>query len=198
MKKYFLWIAFILLFCSLSNVCTKDVAAQEKRMKPALLVIDVQNCWLPMMSAEDTTLAMPRINWAINLFREKKLPIIRIYHDDPGKYPEPGDADFEFPKHLLITDKDPKIIKNYGDSFHKTQLAEKLKELKVNTVFLCGLSATGCVLTTYFGASENDFKPFMLKDAIISGNATHTNQIEDIFNSISLGTFKFMVDYLGE
>jgi nicotinamidase-related amidase len=167
-------------------------------MKPALLVIDVQKCYLPMMAAEDTALAMPRINWAIRLFREKNLPIIRVYHDDPGKYPEPGDADFEFPRHLLITDKDPKIIKNYGDAFYKTELANKLKELKVNTIFLCGLSATGCVLATYFGASENDIKPFMLKDPLISANATHTNQIEDIFNAISLGPFKFMVDFLSD
>lgn len=198
MKKYFSWIVTVLVICSVTDIWGQEVAGQEKRMKPALLVIDVQKCYLPMMSPEDTTLAMPRINWAIRLFREKDLPIIRVYHDDPGKYPEPGDADFEFPKHILITDKDPKIIKNYGDSFHKTQLAEKLKELKVNTVFLCGLSATGCVLATYFGASENDFKAFMLKDAIISPNAAHTNQIEDIFNAISLGTFKFMVDFLGE
>lgn len=167
-------------------------------MKPALLVIDVQKCYLPMMVPEDTVLAMPRINWAIRLFHEKGLPIIRVYHDDPGKYPEPGDADFEFPKHLCVTDKDPKIIKNYGDAFHNTELAKKLKKLEANTVFLCGLSATGCVLATYIEASENDFKAFMIKDAMISGNATHTSQIEEIFNTISLGTLKFMVDFLGD
>ena len=94
MKKCFLSIVFALLFCTLYYIHVQDVTAQEKRMKPALLVIDVQKCWLPMMAAEDTTLAIPRINWAIRLFREKNLPIIRIYHDDPGKYPEPGDADF--------------------------------------------------------------------------------------------------------
>ncbi len=170
----------------------------KKELKPVLLVIDIQNQYLPWMASEDTTVAMPRINWLINYFRQKNLPIIRIYHDEPGQAPEPGDVGFEFPDHILVTDEDAKIIKNYGDSFHQTGLTQKLKDLQVNTVFLCGLSATGCVLATHFGASGHGFESFMIKDAIMSNDAEHTNSVEEIFSAIDLKTVKFMLDYMGQ
>ena len=43
-----------------------------------------------------------------------------------------------------------------------------LKEKGSNTLFLCGLSAVGCVLATKTGAQNNDYKAFIVKDAIMS------------------------------
>lgn len=196
-KRLVCTVVFMVLLCTIA-VFANDGASESKRMRPALLVIDVQQYYLPMMSAEDTTLALPRIDWAVNLFRKKGMPIIRIYHDEPGAFPEPGDADFEFPDRIPVTESDPKIIKHHGSAFSGTELAEMLKDKEVNTVFLCGLSATGCVLATYFGAHEHDLKVFMIEDALISWDATHTNMIEAIFNTVELGTLKFMVDYITE
>jgi nicotinamidase-related amidase len=191
-------VVLLLAVLTLTMALAGDGMCQDakKGMKPALLVIDVQNCYLGMMAEEDTTLAMPRINYAIQLFRKAGLPVIRIYHDDPKNDPKPEDESFQFPRHLAVSDKDPMIIKNYGNAFYKTELAERLKELKCNTVFLCGLSAVGCVAATHFGSYDNDLNAFLIEDALMSHDSKFTNSIEEMYDAVSLRTVKFMVEHI--
>ncbi len=179
-----------LLFCYVPAQAQDKITDTE--MKPALLVIDTQNLFLEYMS-EDKKLAMEMVNAAIVTFRQMKLPIIRVYHTNPGWGPEPGTEAFEYPKSVVITDEDPKVIKNYPSAFIKTDLDKILKEKGCNTLFLCGLSATGCVLATYYGALEREYKPFMIKDAIMSNNAIYTNVIKDICSSVDFETMSIML-----
>jgi nicotinamidase-related amidase len=134
MKKINFIIFLTLLLCGF------NLFAQEKkteRMHPALLVIDIQNKFLP---------------------------------------------------------EDPKVIKTYGNGFNKTDLEKVLRDKGANTLFLCGLSSVGCVLATWMGAQDLDFKAFLLKDAIMSHNADYTNQIEDIFSAIGYEVVEVMLD----
>jgi len=171
------------------------LAGEEKpqRMKPALLVIDVQNMFLEMMDKDGKDFAMQMINYTIDLFRSNGYPVIRVYHTTPGYGPEPGTEPFEFPKSVMITEDDSKIIKNYGDGFNKTDLDKVLKEKGANTVFLCGLSAVGCVLSTYIGAKNHDYDAFLLKDALLSHRAEYTKKIEEIFGAIGYDAVKVML-----
>jgi nicotinamidase-related amidase len=177
--------------------------AQEKKenpdarppVKPALLVIDMQNDFMQYMSDEQkTTLEM--INWAISVARKNNIPVIRIYNFNESFGPRQGTEGFEFEKSLQVKEEDPKIIKNFPDGFAKTNLDETLKKLGCNTVFLCGLSATGCVLATYFGAYSFEYQPFMLKGAILSQDHRLTDSVEEITDAISLETFSFMAAHL--
>ena len=59
-----------------------------------------------------------------------------------------------------------------------------LQEKGVNTVFMCGLSAVGCVLATWIGAQNNDYKAFMIKDALLSHDSDYTNAIEAMFDAV--------------
>jgi len=52
-------------------------------------------------------------------------------------------------------------------------------------VFLVGLSAVGCVLATYHGADDLDYKVFMVKHALISHDAALTKSVYDICANIS-------------
>ena len=152
MRKIFtiLTCCFCILTLALKAQEERSETLQSKDVNPALLVIDIQNAYLPYMSEEDVKSAMEIINKAIDGFHQKQLPVIRIYHEDLGYGPPRGSEGFEFPKSIRISDKDPKVIKHYENGFTKTCLDSLIKELKVNTLFLCGLSATGCVLGTYF------------------------------------------------
>jgi len=181
------------------NVLTTQAqeAIKDQEMKPALLVIDIQNSFLEYMS-DEKKLAMEMINAAIYTFRQMKLPIIRVYHTNPGWGPAPGTEAFEYPKSVAILDEDPKVIKNYPSAFIKTDLDKILKEKGCNTLFLCGLSATGCVLATYHGGLEREYKPFMIKEAIISNNAQYTNVIKDICASVDFDTMTFMLEKLNK
>lgn len=84
-------------------------------------------------------------------------------------------------------------MKTYSNSFTKTTLAEKLKELGVDTVIVTGFKAEFCVLNTYRGAEDSDFKPIMLKGSLASDNAEHIRFVEEISEMISFGALKTLL-----
>jgi len=173
-----------------------SLSAQDnpERMRPALLVIDIQNQFLPMMDEQGKEFAMYAINAYIDGFRQAGFPIVRIYHSDKTGGPFPGTTEFEFPETVHILPGDPKVIKTYGDAFNKTELEKVLKDLNVNTVFLCGLSAVGCVLATYVGANNHDFKAFFLKYALMSHDAEYTDQVEIMFEALGNEAVEVMLN----
>jgi len=194
MKK--LLVILILLAATLSNGQTHEKVKPEI-MKPALLVIDVQNDFVKYSEERERTFAVEVINACINNFRQKNLPIIRVYHTNPEyNWPAIDSDGFQFPESILIESTDPMVIKNYGNAFKKTELDKILKEKDCNTLFLVGLSATGCVIATYFGAIEFEYDVFLVKDALMSGNPEHTNAIEDIFNTITYTGMETILKYL--
>jgi len=151
-------------------------------------VIDVQNEWLnksPGLKAS-LELRVGVINSAIALFREKGLPIIRIYHVDKGVGPMPGTEEFEFVPAIGIVESDTRIIKNYGNAFNKTDLASILEQKQVDTVILCGLSAVACVMATYVGAEDLDLHPFYLRDGVAAGSEPLVRFAEEIFETLSV------------
>lgn len=171
-------------------------AAEPKKnaVQPALLVIDVQNAYLPYMDAQEREQALAAINGYISMFRLYKLPVIRIYHTDPQGGPPPGSEPFEFAKSVLIQDGDAKVVKNYGNAFKKTDLDRLLRERGINTLFLCGLSATACVLATYHGAVDLDYDTFLLKGALLSGHAELTRAVQDICQTVDYGPLKLILE----
>lgn len=163
-------------------------------VKPALLVIDIQNVYLQMVPDRDKEVSLYYINSLIDLFRKNGYPIIRIYHYDKESGPKQDTEMFEFPKSVMITADDAKVIKTYGDGFNKTDLDKVLKEKGCNTLFLCGLSAVGCVLSTWIGAQNNDYKAFMIKNAIMSHNSEYTKNVEDMFDAVSFDMVKLILE----
>ncbi len=191
-------IELVLALAVLAVSSVSAMAAAEKsapaKLKPALLVIDVQNAWLPYMDEKDVKIGMEHINWAIKLFRDNGFPVIRVYHTDLKDGPAPGSDAFAFPKTVAIKDDDPMVVKNYGNGFKKTDLDKVLKEKGVNTVFLVGLSAVGCVLATYHGADDLDYNVFMVKHALISHDAALTKAVCDICQNVSPSALKLLIE----
>lgn len=183
-----------LLLVSSGYAGNLDAQNAKAKMKPALIVIDIQNEYLPLMAEQGQSLAMELINGAIYRFHEKGFPVIRVYHTDPGGGPKPGTEAFEYPKSVIIRPDDPQVIKNYPDAFKKTDLEKILREKGCNTLFLCGLSATGCVLATYFGAEGLDYDVFMIKHALISPDAALTKAVEEICETVSYSAMRLMLE----
>jgi nicotinamidase-related amidase len=173
----------------------ENESENNKLLKPALLVIDVQNAYLDWMSQEDIEKAFPYINYAIYMFRQKDLPVIRIYHSAPEMGIDENHPGFAFSDSIDITEDDPVIMKTYGNAFNKTGLDKLLRELDCNVLYLCGLSSYGCVLATYFGASDLDYDAFLIKNALISDDAEATRFIEELYNAQSLENIDFLFRY---
>ena len=182
MNKVIHWLSLFIIGLTLY---VGSLVAEDKEVKPiqpALLVIDIQNQFLSGMAEKDMVLQY--INGLIWMFRENGFPIIRVYHTDPQWGPKQDSKEFQFPESINIKDDDPKIVKNYPSAFKKTELDQILQDLNCNTLFLCGLSATACVLATYHTAQDLDYNVFIIRDAIMSPNARHTDFVEEIFNTV--------------
>ena len=161
-------------------------------MKPALLVIDVQNEYFNN-NQDSMKSAIEYINEAIALFRKKNLPIVVVQHKNEEKGLVPGNPNFDMHESVKVESQDIHIVKTYGNSFTKTGLAEKLRELGVDTVIVTGYKAEYCVLSTYKGALDFDFKPIILKGSIASDNAEHIRFVEEISETVSFGALETLL-----
>lgn len=170
---------------------------EKNKIKPALLLIDLQNSSLKYIPDKDKEEALKKINWYIEIFRSHGCPIIRVYHYSKEHGPQQGTEDFEFPESVLIRPDDPKVIKTYPDGFHKTELDKVIKDKGCNTLFLCGLSAVGCLLATFIGAFNYDYKAFLIKDAIMSPNKEYTCNIEVMFDAVGYDVIQLILDNAG-
>lgn len=184
MKKSAIILTILLTIITGKSFSQEPKQQNKAQIKPALLIIDIQNVYLTMVPEREKEVAMYYINGLIQLFRSNGYPVIRIYHMDRESGPKPDSEQFQFPNSVLIRDEDAKVIKTYGNGFNKTDLDKIIREKGSNTLFLCGLSAVGCVLATWIGAQDHDYKAFMVKDAIMSHDSGYTNQVEDMFNAV--------------
>lgn len=194
MKRVTIILSILLLIVSVKSFSQDKKEQIKTQIKPALLVIDIQNAYLAMIPDRDKEMGLYFINSYIELFRSYGYPVIRVYHYSEEFGPKQGTDQFEFPASVLIKPEDPKVIKTYGDGFNKTDLDKVLKEKGANTVFLCGLSAVGCVLATWIGAQNNDYKAFLMKDAIMSHNSEYTDNVEIMFEAVGYDVVKLMLE----
>lgn len=194
MKKITVFLVVLLLIITGRSFSQDQKEPDKTQIKPALLVIDIQNAFLPMVPEREKEVGLRYINALIELFRNNGYPVIRIYHHSVEYGPHPDTEQFEFPALVSIKSDDPKIIKTYSDGFNKTDLDNVIKEQGSNTLFLCGLSAVGCVLATWIGAENHDYKAFMVKNAIMSHNSDYTNNVEDMFDAISYDVVKLILE----
>ena len=164
-------------------------------MKAALLVIDIQNEFfsISQVCADSLKSAIQYVNAAIALFRKKNLPIIAVQHKSIEDDLVPGKPGFNVPDAVKLESSDLRIVKTYGNSFNKTGLAEKLKELGVDTVLITGFCAEHCVLSTYKGAEDVDLKPIILKGAVASDNLEHLKFVEEITDTITFGALRTLL-----
>lgn len=164
-------------------------------MKLALLIIDVQNQFFDISPETKCSLnnAIEYINAAIDLFRKKNLPIIAIQHKDEKDNLKPGTKDFEIPESVKLLPSDIRIVKTYGNSFNKTELLQKLKDLNVDTVIITGFCAEYCVLDTCRGAQDCDITPIILRGSLASITIKNIQFVEDINDVITYNVLKKII-----
>ena len=185
----------ILCLSLMASDSTQTASVESSVMKPCLVVIDIQNQYLKYIPERDKFLAMEMINALIQFFRASNYPIIRVYNTHPKWGPVPDSEAFEFPESVSIEPTDPQIIKNYPSAFRKTELHSLLQQKDRNTLFLCGLSAVGCVLATYFDAQNYEYDVFMVSGALMSHKSEYTDFVEEAFSTVNGTGLQVMLKY---
>lgn len=193
---FFAWILpMVLMLFGITFVTAQNPDTTPVKAKPALLVIDIQNAFLTYIPEDDRAFAMKIINHTISTFDQHHLPVIKVHHSDPTWGPVPGTEPFEFPESVIQAENEIHLVKHYHSAFQQTSLDSILQANGCNTLYLCGLSATGCVLATYFGANERDYPAMMIREGIMSPDKEYTKMVNDICESVSFMTMMRMLKH---
>lgn len=165
-------------------------------MRPALLVIDVQNGWMEMSQGLRASVEkhMETMNDAIAIFRRRGAPIILSYHSYDEKGMVAGTSAFEYLPGIRVESTDIMVTKRYMNAFNKTELEKILREKGCDTVIITGLSALHCVLSTYLGAYDRDLTPYLVRNGVAGPDEDSVSTAERICDTLSLRAIAQMLD----
>lgn len=138
--------------------------------KQALIIIDIQNDYFKGGNMElfQPESALDNVLKLEERFKKDNQPIIYIQHinEDPNASFFVKDTEgVELRKELNPSEKDDIIIKHYPNSFLETNLQNKLKELDVELLVICGMMTHMCVDSTTRAAAELGYQPILIEDA---------------------------------
>lgn len=147
-------------------------------MKKALLVIDLQNDYFPggKFPLWNTDVTLSNIEKAINAAKAKNIPIIHIQHianPDMGIAPFFNQGTDGAKIHSRILEAAPGapiVVKEFADSFVKTNLEEILTGLEVDELLVCGMMTQNCVTHTAISKSADKYKVCILPDCCTTVN----------------------------
>lgn len=155
-------------------------------MKSALLVIDAQKIYTNENSelyCKDSVNTIKKINRLIKHFQKNQQPIFLIKHihkidgSDLGRmfdFTGKPEENFNFKENSVEVEYDNKlnkpkesfeIIKTRYSAFIGTNLEEKLKELGVDTLVICGFMTNFCCESTARDAHDRDYFVDFIIDA---------------------------------
>ncbi|WP_245811032.1 isochorismatase family protein [Rhodococcoides corynebacterioides] len=150
--------------------------------RAAVLVIDVVQAYLvdssPMRApVDDAVAAAARL---VEAARARDVPVVftRVSYGKGGvdgglftrKIPslsvfEEGSALAEFPAEPAPLPGEVVVTKQYASAFFGTSLAATLTADGVDTLYLCGLTTSGCVRASATDALQHGFRPRVVADA---------------------------------
>jgi nicotinamidase-related amidase len=157
-------------------------------MKPALLVVDLQNEFFAEGSPALGSLrsAAEYVNAAIQLFRRAGAPVVVVSDiEEPDRVP--GHEAFAVHASIAVEAGDLRVDKRHGNAFWKTALDEELRARSVDVVIVCGFCAEHCVLDTYRGARERGYASALLRGGLASPVGEHVRVVEAICEVVSYG-----------
>ncbi|MEN8259918.1 MAG: nicotinamidase, partial [Pseudomonadota bacterium] len=153
----------------------------------ALLIVDLQKDFLPggTLAVPGGDAILPRLNDYIERFENAGLPLFasRDWHPPDhcsfrahgGPWPshcvaETAGAEFaeklKLPPNTHIISKATRREYDAYSAFQGTGLAETLRALGINRLFICGLATDYCVMETALDAIDAGFQTVLLVDAI--------------------------------
>jgi nicotinamidase-related amidase len=134
----------------------------------ALIIIDVQKAFDDKKWGERNNLnAEENIRKILNLWREKEWPIIYIQHtsDNPNSVFYPLSEGFAIKEIVKPADAEVILTKKVNSSFIGTNLEGYLKENRISTVVITGLTTPHCISTTTRMSGNLGFDTYLISDA---------------------------------
>jgi nicotinamidase-related amidase len=134
-------------------------------MKPALLIIDVQQALCTGAEAAfDMPAVLERINALSARARAAGVPVVLVQHEDEGPL-QYGTDGWQLAQGLSTQPGDLRIRKQTPDSFHETDLHAALQQRGVTHVAVCGLQSDYCIDSTVRRAVALGYQVLLAGDA---------------------------------
>jgi len=136
----------------------------------ALLIIDIQNDYFPggILTLDGADVAAEKTSQLLNVFREQKLPIVYIQHENikPGTgLMLPGSLGQKINDSVEPEKSEPCFTKHYPNAFWQTELETYLKGLNIQHLIIVGMMTHMCVSSTARAAMERGFLTTIIQDA---------------------------------
>jgi len=135
-----------------------------------LLVIDLQNDYFPgsKFPLWNTDVVLQNIEQAIAKANAQGVPVIHIQHiakQGVAPFFNAGTPGAEIhPRIIAASPKAPIVVKEFADSFEKTNLEEKLTKLGVTDLLVCGMMTQNCVTHTAISKAAEKYNVTILPD----------------------------------
>jgi nicotinamidase-related amidase len=141
-------------------------------MTKALLVIDLQNDYFPggKFPLWNTEAVLQNIERAIERANAQGIPVVIIQHIANSKlgiapFFNEGTAGAEIhPRILAAAPKAPIVVKEFADSFERTNLEETLTKLGATELLVCGMMTQNCVTHTAIAKAAEKYNVCILVD----------------------------------
>jgi nicotinamidase-related amidase len=139
-------------------------------MKPALILIDIQNDYFPggAMELVDMTRAAAHAQELLTAFRQARRPFFHVQHIalGPGAtFFRPNTAGVEIHESVRPLAGEPVIQKHYPNAFRDTGLLEALRNAGVEDPVICGAMSHMCIDASTRAAFDFGFKCTVIHDA---------------------------------
>lgn len=162
-------------------------------MKIALLIIDMQKVFLSNRNEiYGIEKACEYINYVAELLRSKSQLIVHV-KDVEGESERDKSLSEIIPE-INVKEGDLEISKLKSNSFWNTDLENILLTNKAELVIVSGFAAENCVLFTYNGAVERNFKTVILQNGIIGENSASILETYRDRNVISYPVIEFLMN----
>lgn len=137
-------------------------------MNKALLVIGLQSNYsnIKEFDINKSNYALQAISQVIDYFRSIKFPIFHIQN----QVSKNGSSLVENIPELLPLENESVIISKDNNSFYETDLYEKLQDLNIDNLVICGLFTDLAIDTTVRYAKNLGYKITLISDACVSRN----------------------------
>lgn len=130
------------------------------RPNTALIVVDVQHDVVAEAYERDAVIG--RIAELVTRARQARVPVIWV--QDHESLPEGSDG-WQIVPELQPDTEEPRISKEYGDSFEATDLEEVLARLAAGRLFIAGAQTDFCIRATLHGALVRGYDTTLISDA---------------------------------
>lgn len=139
-------------------------------MKPALLLIDIQNDYFPggKMELSEMDKACRNAQKLLTYFRKNNLPVVFIQHlaiKPNASFFIQGTSGVEIHETIHPLENETVIIKHFPNSFRETNLHQHLQNLNQTDLVICGAMSHMCIDTSTRAAADLGYSITLIADA---------------------------------